>query len=202
MTSDQARTLAPPSLAAKLANFALFQVAYAACVLGAAAGHPWQGALLGVAVLPLNLAFVPATRRREDALMWLAVCGGGTALDSALYAAGAIGFPPGAITRSAWPDFLVPPWIAVLWLAVGTMLRSSLAWLGRHKALAVGLSAIGGPLSFWSGARLGATELPMGVASLITLGFEYAVVLPLLLHLTRTGVPSEPAPVNRPTAAP
>ena len=183
MTNELARPEKRPGLVPKVVNFVVFQATYAACVLGAASGHPWLGASLGAAVLPLNLAFVPARRRKSDTMLWLAICAVGTSLDSALYAAGVIGFPQVALAPTLWPEFLVPPWIAVLWLGVGSMLRSSLAWLGAHKILATTLGAIGGPLSFWSGAQLGATELPMNAASLAALAIEYAIILPLLLLL-------------------
>ena len=38
-------------MARNLSNFLIFQAVWAACVLGAAAGHPWPGAGLGALLL-------------------------------------------------------------------------------------------------------------------------------------------------------
>ena len=181
-----------PSLAAKVSNFVIFQVVYAACVLGAVRGNLWLGPVAGALLLPLNLWFFPRPDRKREVKLWCIAGLTGLVLDSGLLSLHAIAFPD--ITRfspeaalSAW---VVPPWIVTLWVAVGTMLRTSLAWLRERPLLTATLSAIGGPFSFWTGMRLGATELPLGWGSYALLSFEYAVTLPLLLRLAHSPAPS------------
>ncbi|MFT7169041.1 MAG: hypothetical protein ACI80K_002177, partial [Paracoccaceae bacterium] len=64
----------------------------------------------------------------------------------------------------------------------------------ERRLLAVALGAVGGPLSFWSGSRLGAVELPAGWLTLGALSLEYALVMPVLLRLAY--------PVGTPAALP
>ncbi|MEE2941447.1 MAG: DUF2878 domain-containing protein [Planctomycetota bacterium] len=176
-------------MARNLGNFLIFQTVWAACVLGAAIGHPCLGAGLGALLLPANLALVPRGARAGEVKLWLAVGVVGVALDSALHSAGLLGFAEAAKPAGALWEHLVPPWIMVLWIAVGSMLRASLNWLHRRLVLAAFLGALGGPLSFWSGLRLGATERPAGVGSVAALSIEYAVVFPILLRVARESVP-------------
>jgi hypothetical protein len=184
-----------PSLAAKVTNFVIFQLVYAACVLGAVEGNHWLGPVAGAVLLPINLWFFRRKDRGGELRLWLLAGVLGFVLDSGLLSLNAVGFPD--VTRIA-PDaaisaWLVPPWIVTLWVAVGTMLRTSLSWLRDRPALAATLGAIGGPFSFWTGTRLGATELPLGWGSYSLLSFEYAVVTPLLLRIAHA--PSHaPAP--------
>lgn len=171
---------------AKVANFVLFQLCYGACIVGALRGFPLMGAALGAALLLPNLLFVERGRRWAHVGLWLAVGALGTAIDSGLLLARVISFPEMAGVGPAWPGvhWLVPPWICVLWIAVGSMLRSSLSWLRNRPILAVALSAVGGPFSFWSATRLGVTELPRGSWSLVVLAVEYAVLIPILLFVS------------------
>ncbi len=184
-----------PSLATKVTNFVIFQVVYAACVFGAVRGNLWIGPVAGLLLLPINLWFFPQEERGRELRLWLIAGLIGLVLDSCLLGLNAVAFPD--VTRiapeaalSAW---IVPPWIVTLWVAVGTMLRTSIAWLRGRPVLAATLGAIGGPFSFWTGTRLGATELPLGWGSFALLGFEYAVVMPLLLRMAHPPQ-SAPAP--------
>ncbi|QDV08048.1 hypothetical protein Poly30_35840 [Planctomycetes bacterium Poly30] len=181
------------SLAAKLTSFVIFQVVYTACVLGAARGWLWAGPLSAVLLLPINLRFVPRGSRLPELRLWALVGLIGFVVDSALLRSGLIGFPE--ITRfapgAALTGWLVPPWIVVLWIAVGSILHSSLGWLAGKPLLAIVLGAIGGPFSFWSGSRFGAVELPRGNLTLAALALEYAVIMPVLLALAYPSSPPE-----------
>ena len=172
-----------------LANFLLFQVAWFACVGGAAEGDMWRGPLATLLVLGLHLAFVtrPGDRVRE-ALFVLVVGVAGFALDSGLHALGLLAYPTSA---EAWPHGAVPPWITALWVLFATLPHHSLGWLGGRPRLAFLLGAIGGPLSFLAGTRLGAVGVgtpPLGTWAALTV--EYALVTPLLLRFA-TGAKAE-----------
>lgn len=192
-------------MARNLSNFLIFQAVWAACVLGAAAGRPWLGAGLGALLLLANLPFVARGARAREVRLWLAVGAVGAALDTALQSAGLVGFPEAARPAGALWERLAPPWIVLLWVAVGSMLRASLSWLHGRLGLAAVLGAVGGPLSFWSGIRLGATEMPAGAGSVAALSIEYALVFPILLRLAREPVAGrvQAAPTSRdPSAGP
>lgn len=178
-----------------LTNFALFQGIYFACVLGAAQGRPWIGAIVAMALLPCNLWFFPKKLWPSEISLWALAGAVGLVADSGLYAFGLIGFPELTLPQEGtgvW-SLLAPPWIVALWVTVGSALNGSLAWLrGRWKIAAL-LGAVGGPFSFWSGARLGATELPLGHWSILALSIEYAVLFPVLIELAASHAPA-PAP--------
>lgn len=170
-----------------LVHFALFQLGWLVAVVGAARGHLWWGpAAMGV-VCGVHLALCREGRGPE--LVYLLAVGAlGAALDSGLAALGLTSYPG---TRAAWSSALVPPWIVALWVGFATLPRFSLAWLRGRAPLAALLGALGGPLSYLAGVRLGAVapgDPP--VATWAALALEYALVTPLLLRLapgTRSG---------------
>jgi hypothetical protein len=93
---------------------------------------------------------------------------------------------------TAWP----PLWLLSLWpvFASSMMAGNALAWLTPRPALAALLGALFGPVSYCSGARLGALELS-GTRSLVTLSACWAVAMPILTALSRRlDTESSPAP--------
>lgn len=184
----------------KLTNFALFQGIYFACVLGAAEGRPWMGVVVALALLPCNLWFFPREKWPSEIRLWVVAGLIGLVADSLLYGSGVLGFPAKTLPSGGsglWA-FIAPPWIVALWITVGSALNGSLVWLHGRWKLAALLGAVGGPFSFWSGARLGATEFPFGNWSLLALSIEYAVLFPILIGLAAVrgsaSVPSIDAP--------
>ncbi len=158
-------------------QFVLFQGLWFAAVFGAARGHAWLGVLALAPYLALEL---PAAAERSR---WftrvLAVGLAGSLLDSLLAALGVLRHP---LAPAGWPAPLVPPFITVLWMAFATLPRVSLAWLAPRPLRAAALGALGGPLSFWGGLRVGAVAA--GDSPRLTyavLALEYALVTPLLL---------------------
>ncbi|MCA8979907.1 MAG: DUF2878 domain-containing protein [Planctomycetes bacterium] len=161
-----------------LLHFLSFQGLWFAAVLGAAAGHAWAGPAALVVHVALHLVGVPAVKRGLE-LRALALAGlAGLLMDSGLHALGATNYP-----TSATPFGLCPAWIVALWIGFASLPRYSLGWLRRRPKPAVLLGAVGGPLSYWGGARTGAVALsdPAWI-SVVALGVQYAVVTPLLLR--------------------
>lgn len=171
-----------PGAAGKLVNFAVFQAVWFACVYGAAKGTPWAGPAAAALLLPINLWFSPSPR--TELRLWALAGLIGLVLDTGLRTAGWVGFPAAQPTTAS--VLLAPVWIVTLWVAFGSLLNSSLGWLTGRARLTVLLSAIGGPFSFWSGTRIGATSVPVGWMGYLALSIEYAVVVPLLMHASRT----------------
>lgn len=161
-----------------LLNAALFQVAWFAAILGAAGGKAWLGPLVLVPVLTINL--VMASDRRGELKLWAVAGIVGFLFDTALVAAGV--FTP---RLYLFPYPFSPPWMIGLWIGFAATLNQSLGWLHGRPLLAALLGAVGGPLTYYGGARLGATETLPGTAGLVILAIGWGAVTPLLLKLAK-----------------
>ncbi|MGE0443252.1 MAG: DUF2878 domain-containing protein [Gemmatimonadales bacterium] len=98
---------------------------------------------------------------------------------------------------------MAPPWILVLWLQFGTVLRHALRWL-RSRPLAALLGAVGGPLSFRAGEALGAVDFgDHRLRSLAALAAVWAFAMPLMITWARAGSDQQPqaSPAQGPEAA-
>lgn len=165
-------------MARVLLNAGLFQVAWFAAVLGAAYEIAWLGPLVLLPVLAVNLAMAPD--RRGEVRLWVVAGLVGLLFDTALVAAGV--FSP---RRQFVPHPFSPPWMIGLWLNFAATLNRSLAWLHGRPLLAAVFGAIGGPLAYYGGARLGATAALPGVEGLIILAIGWGLVTPLLFRLAK-----------------
>jgi len=167
-------------------NFIAFQVAWLACVLGGAHEQALAGTLFvgGVIVLHLVLA---QRRLPEVALIAFAACIG-FIWDSWLVAAGLMNYPAGNFA----PGF-APYWIIAMWALFATSLNLSMAWLKGRLKLAALFGAIGGPLAYLAGERLGGVQIPDPVLALGMQALGWAVLLPLLTRLASRLNGFEPA---------
>lgn len=160
-----------------LLNVILFQIGWFACVLGAARGLPWLGPVVVALALGLHLAL--AHDRFAEARLLAGAALLGFFLDSAQAAAGLFAFATASTV--AW---LSPPWMVALWPNFATTLHTSLQWLTGRYGLASALGAVGGPLSYYAGGRLGALSFPAEpLVSLLIIGLVWAIATPLLLKL-------------------
>ena len=72
-----------------------------------------------------------------------------------------------------------------MWLLFATTLNVSLRWLrGNYKAAAL-LGLIGGPMSYYGGAKLGGLIFINMSAALTALALGWAVVTPFLVWLSK-----------------
>jgi hypothetical protein len=179
---------------AMIVNFVLFQLAWFACVLGAAHGHPWVGPLVVAAVVAYHLA--RASRPGPElALLGTAACIG-LVFDSALVATGWLAYPSGQ-----WHVLLAPYWIVAMWVAFATTLNLSLNWLKGRPALSIAFGAFGGPMAYLAGAALGGVSLVEQVPALAMLALGWALITPLLVALSARLNGWRPAPGNGVLAA-
>jgi hypothetical protein len=154
-------------------NFIAFQIGWFAAVLGAAHGMPWLGVVIVPGVLIVNLAL--SANWRQELVVALVAAVMGFAVDTGLVAAGVFAPVP----------FLLPPpfsplWMVMLWVNQATTLNGCMAWLrGRYLAGSL-FGAIGGPLAYLSGAKIGAASLP-STTGLVILGITWAFAFPALL---------------------
>jgi hypothetical protein len=72
-----------------------------------------------------------------------------------------------------------------MWMLFATTLNVSLRWLRRFPLAAIALGAIGGPLAYWGGARLGAMEFTAPVAATAALAIGWGALTPFLVWLAR-----------------
>jgi hypothetical protein len=160
-----------------LINLAAFQIGWFTCVLGAAYGLPLLGP--GVVTLLLGLHLLLAPRPWEEIRLVGAAGAMGLCLDSLQAAAGLFSFS----SEEPW-SWISPLWMVALWVNFATTLHTSLRWLLGRYALAALLGALGGPLSYYAGARLGALTFPVDpAASFIVLALVWGVAIQLLLKL-------------------
>jgi hypothetical protein len=160
----------------KALNALLFQAGWFAAVLGAAYGRPWAGTLAVGAVLGAQLA--RSDDRQGELKLMLAAGSLGFLFDSALVAAGIVVPKP-----QLFPRPFSPPWMIVLWPNFAATLNGSLAWLKARNLASAVFGAIGGPLAYYGGARLAATESFPTPAGLLILAVGWGIATPLLLRL-------------------
>jgi hypothetical protein len=159
-----------------VANAILFNLVWAACVIGAAYANAWLGAVAALAMVAAHLRTLP-NRRSELRLILLTVLIGFTT-DSIFAASGLLQYEAGVIV-----PWLAPVWILSLWVAFGTTLNLSLRWLKNRWWLGMALGAVSGPMSYLSGSRLGAVEFSDTGLALICLSITWAILLPSLAAL-------------------
>lgn len=170
--------VAMPTAAGMIVNVVAFQIGWFACVLGAAHGWPWAGVAVAAAVVALHAA--RATRPAAELKLVASAVLVGLLWDSSLALLGWMGFAAGTLVEG-----FAPPWILALWALFATTLNVSLDWLKGRPLVAVLFGAIGGPLAYWGGSRLGAIVLVEPVPALIALSAGWAVITPLLAALAR-----------------
>lgn len=173
----------------RLADVVAYQIGWLGCVLGAAHGHAWAGVTAAVALTAFHLALVERPERRGAELRLLAVAVVvGLLVDGTLSAIGWVRYPEGQPA-----PFLPPVWMLCLWMLFATLLPGALIWLRGRPVLAGLLGALGGPLAYLAGERLGAIALAEGPVPLLALAVAWGAVIPLLVGLSERLVPDDEA---------
>lgn len=158
-------------------NILLFQAGWFAAVLGGANGKPVLGTLVVAAIVGLHLARSP--RPGDEFLLLLAAAGLGALFDSALAASGWVVYASGQLAPAT-----APYWIVAMWALFATTLNVSLRWLKGRTLLATALGAVGGPLAYYGGARLGGLHFADPLAGLSAVAVGWALLMPLLMSLS------------------
>lgn len=154
-----------------LLNIVLFQLGWFACVLGAANGYAREGAIAAGLIVALHIA--RATRPGREAKLALAAALLGLAFESALVWAGWVRVDDGIY------------WLVALWALFATTLNESLRTLQTRPWIAALFGAVGGPLAYYAGARMGALDFVQPAAMLAALAVGWAAATPLLLSVAR-----------------
>lgn len=148
-------------------NVGINQAIWFLCVLGGNAGV--------VFALPfLILNFLLSPHRRADLQMAGLLLATGVCIDGVLLASGFFSF-----TTTGFP---IPLWLAVIWLALAALPHHSLAWMQKRRLLSVIFGALGGPLAYWAGVRLGAATFhwPL-LPSLAVMAGIWALLWPVIM---------------------
>ena len=173
-------------------NFAAFQIGWLSSVIGGAQQMPWLGPL--AALVALGIHFRAARRPLEEFMLVLSCALIGAAFDSFLVVSGWVSYYSGQFS-----SVLAPYWIITMWMLFATTLNVSMRWLRGKPLLASLFGAIGGPLAYIAGQKLGGIELVNPLAAIIALGVGWAVMMPVLLRLSETfdGMAANPVLVKR-----
>lgn len=154
-----------------IANVLLYQLGWAACVFGAANGFAPEGAVVAAAIVAWHIS--RASRPGAEALLAAAAAVLGLVFESLLVAAGWVRVEDGIY------------WLVSLWALFATTLNVSLRALQTRPWIAALVGAIGGPLAYYAGARIGALHFLQPAAMLAALALGWAIAAPLLLTLAR-----------------
>jgi hypothetical protein len=157
-------------------NIAAFQLGWLACVLGGAHGLPWLGVVVVGLVAALHLSWARSPGR--EALLLLTVGCIGALWDGLLVRLGFLQFPSGMFL-----PYLAPVWIIALWVGFATTLNLSLGWLQGRWYWALLFGALGGPLAYWAGMKLGGVHFPDPVAGLAVVAGGWSFLMPFVSWL-------------------
>ena len=160
------------------ANFLAFQIGWFACVLGGAHGLPWVGT--GIAFVIVGWHLTRAARPKQELLLVLSAAAIGALFDTLLVWLGWFTYSSGTLIAGT-----APHWMVALWMLFATTLNLSLAWLKRRLFVAALFGAIGGPLAYLGGEKLGALNFASPTAGLIALAIGWALLTPLLAMIAQ-----------------
>jgi hypothetical protein len=161
-----------------LVNFFGFQSVWFLSLFGAGTQRSWLGA---VALAAFTLwHFSTAANPRADLVLVAVACAVGFIVDTAFIQAHLLAY------AEPLPFAAVAPyWILGMWINFALTLNGSMRWLHGRYLLAAGLGAIGGPLAYMAGVRLGAAELLAGGTVVYgSLAVAWAIAVPLLVLAT------------------
>lgn len=88
----------------------------------------------------------------------------------------------------SWPYlslFGVPVWLLSVWLSFAVLFGVTLRWMSGRYVLGSVLGAVFGPLSYWSGVRLGVAVFPEFWVSMGVLSVVWAVGMPVFLGVLK-----------------
>jgi hypothetical protein len=176
----------------RIIDIAGYQLAWFACILGAAWGYPLLGpTVVGVRV---GVQLARTSHRRADVRFLVAAGLVGYLADSVLVRLGALSFVAGQF--DVGPS---PLWMAALWINLAVTLRHSLDWLTGRYLWGVVLGVVSGPLAYAAGVRMGAARFGWETwPALVVVGVEWALAMPCLLWLA---TPTWPWRAQRPPPA-
>lgn len=171
------------SLARILVANAVYQSLWFICVLGAA----WKALPLAMplAVLAVTGLVLAADSQREGIRQGCIALGLGVVVEFMAWRLGLYSWQPGDAQGTQFAFWLLP-----LWAGFGAGLGTMMPFLRGRPSLAAVLGALGGPVAYAAGARLGAVTVPEPLWGYGILSVLWAVALWTLAR----GLEPHPAP--------
>ncbi len=164
----------------KILSFIFFQIAWFAAVLGGAHHLDLVGSCPALALFAFHIA---SNHRRwfSSCVIVFAIVLLGIVVEFLLLKSGAITYRGSTASAS-----LPPLWILALWLAFATLPDGALSWLSGRTELQVIFGALGGPLSYIAGEKLGAAELHTSFTyAMVVFAIVWAIATPLCFFAVR-----------------
>lgn len=158
-----------PRLSLIVMNFIIYQVNWLLMVFG-------QNSFLWLALLLIGFHLLLLPEPARDIVLMVVVTCCGVILDGLLKIFGFFSF-----SADFWP---IPLWLIVIWMSLGLLPNHSLGWLKGRWVLSALLGAVGGPLAYWAGVRLGVASFnwPL-LPSLLLLALLWACFWPLVMFI-------------------
>lgn len=161
-----------------IVNLLLYQAGWFACVLSAAGGRPWVGAVTVAFIVAWHLA--RAARPLPELALIGAAVAAGALFETLLVQSGWVRFETGMLI-----DGTAPYWMIALWANFATTLNVSLRALRSYPWLAAAFGALGAPAAYFAGAKLGAMEFTTVALALAAIGVGWALLSPALFGAAR-----------------
>lgn len=157
-------------------RFIVFQLGWFAAVPGGAHDHAVAGCVVVALIIAFHLwqADVPS----QEVILILFTTLIGTIWDSALVMLDVIQYPHGIFING-----IAPIWIIAVWALFATAFNTSLTFLKHRYVFASLFGAIGAPLSFIAGMKLGALQFPNENRAVLVIAIGWAVMMPMLMKL-------------------
>ncbi|MFN7983010.1 MAG: DUF2878 domain-containing protein [Vicinamibacterales bacterium] len=170
-----------------LVNYALYQAGWFACVLGAAWNYPLTGLAIATVAVAIHVAL--ATQRTIELRLLAIATVVGLGVELVQLGAGTYRFASGTVI-----DRIPPPWLLALWAQLATTFRYSLHYVFARWLPSLLFGAIGAPLAFLAGERLGAvTFLPSVTIALLRLSLCWGVAALVFHFAVRSSSGSVPS---------
>ena len=166
-----------PSRAIQLVNFAVFQAAWFAAVLGAAHQMALWGTMAVVAAFAWHITV--SARPAEEAKLFGLVCLIGFVIETGNALLGHVTYASGQPVAT-----LAPYWMVALWGLLAIALNVTMRWMKGRYLLAALLGAFVGPASFVSGVKLGGAQFIAMTPALVTMACTWALLMPALVWLS------------------
>jgi len=167
-------------------NYVAYQAGWFAAIIGASFGYGLAGAVTAAVLIAVHLWL---TRESDLELRLLVLTTlTGLAVEAWQLHAGTYR------TLSAAPPSGVPPlWLLALWAQFATTFRYSLRHVLERPAAAMLFGALGGPVAFLAGERLGAVELTTPLwPGLLRLAVGWMLALAVFSWATRAVADAAP----------
>ncbi|MES1196692.1 MAG: DUF2878 domain-containing protein [Steroidobacter sp.] len=159
-------------------RFVVFQFGWFAAVLGGAHDHAIAGSIVVAIIIAVHIwrADLPS----QETLLIVFTAAIGTLWDSTLVVFHVIQYTHGNFLSN-----VAPVWIIAVWALFATAFNTSLTFFKYRYVFASLFGAIGAPLSFIAGMKLGALQFPDYNRAIMVIAIGWAVMMPVLMKLAQ-----------------